>query len=93
MFGEIIKGLRIVDTRETCFEAWKSSHMGCFALVCGRFADSRKSCFQASKLSNMGSAVLDGGRSADIHEFCLTLQNFQIWTVSGMAFSCGGTLR
>ncbi len=44
--------------------------MGCYALLCGRFADSQKSRFQDPKRSNMCSAVLDGGRSAYIHEFC-----------------------
>ena len=56
--------------------------MGCFALVCGRFADSQKSRFQASKRSNMGSAVLEGGPSADIHDFYFQLQNVLKWTVS-----------
>ncbi len=45
---------RFAYTRESCFEAWKCSHMSCSALLCGRFADSEKSCWQASKRSNMG---------------------------------------
>ena len=62
------------DTRETCFEAWKRSHMGYSAVLCGRFADSQESRFQALKRSNMGCAVLEGGRFANIHKFCLKLQ-------------------
>ncbi len=58
------------DNRETCFEAWKRSHMCSSALLCGRFADSQESCFLALKRSNMGCPVLEGGRSANIHEFC-----------------------
>ena len=56
-------------TRETCFEAWKRSHMGCSTVLCGRFADSQESRFQALKCSNMGSHVLEGVCSANIHEF------------------------
>ena len=65
-----MKGLRTADTQESCFEAWKRSHMGCFALLCGRFYDSQESRYQASKRSNIGSAVLEVGRSPDTHEFC-----------------------
>ena len=58
------------DTRETYFEAWKRSQIGCSALLCGRFAESQESRFQAMKCSNMGSPVLEGVCSANIHEFC-----------------------
>ncbi len=34
-----MKGLRFADTQESCFEASKRSHMGCAALLCGRFDD------------------------------------------------------
>ena len=65
MCSAVMKGLRFADTQESCFEAWKRSHIGCSTLLCGRFDDSQESPFQASKRSNMGSAVLQGGRSAD----------------------------
>ncbi len=74
-----MKGLRFANTQQSCFEAWKRSYMGCFALLCGRFDDSQESRFQASKRSNMGSAVLQRGRSADIHGFCFQAENVQIW--------------
>ena len=69
MRNDIMKGLRFVDTQESCFEAWKLSHLTCFALLCDQFADSQISRFQASKRSNMGSAVLEDGASADNHDF------------------------
>ena len=72
-----MKGLRFADTQDSCFEAWKRSHMGYYALLCGRFAESQESRFQALKRSNMGSAVLEGGRFANIHKFCLKLQKFR----------------
>ena len=37
----LMKALRFSDTQESCFEAWKSSHMVCSALLCGRLADSQ----------------------------------------------------
>ena len=70
MCSAIIKELRFANSQESCFEAWKRSHMGCSALLCCRFDDSQESRFQASKRSNIGSAVKEVGRSADIHEFC-----------------------
>ena len=70
MGNDVMKGLRFADTQESCFEACKSSHMACSALLCVRFADSQESRFQSSKRLNIGSAVLEGGRSANIHEFC-----------------------
>ncbi len=66
----VMKGLRFADTQESCFEAWKSSQMGCSALLCGLFADFQESRFQSTKRSNMCSAVLEYGRSAYFHEFC-----------------------
>ena len=48
-----MKGLRFADTQESCFEAWKRSHMGSSALLCGRFADSEESRFEAEKRSEM----------------------------------------
>ena len=77
-----MKGLRFANTQQSCFEAWKRSYMGCFALLCGRFDDSQESRFQATKRSNMGSAVLQGGRSADFPNYVFKLQNFLICTVS-----------
>ena len=35
----VMKGLRFVGTKETCFDAWKLSHMGYAALLCGLFGD------------------------------------------------------
>ena len=70
-----MKELRFAYTQETCFEAWKRSHMGCYALLCGRLADSQESRFQTSKRTNMVSAVLEGGRPANIHEFCFQAAN------------------
>ena len=61
-----MKELRFADTQDSCFEAWKSSHMCCSALLCGRFADTQESRFQASKHSNMGSAALEGVHYANI---------------------------
>ena len=49
--------------------AWKHSHMGCSALLCGRFDDSQESRFQASKRSNVCSVVLESVRCVNIHEF------------------------
>ena len=40
-----MKELRHADTQESCFEAWKRSHMGRSALIFGRFADSKESRF------------------------------------------------
>ncbi len=78
MCSAVMKGLRFANnTQETCFEAWKRSHIGCSAMLCGRFADSQKSRFQASKRSNMGSAVLDGGRSAYYHELFSSCKTFR----------------
>ena len=37
-----MKGLRFADTQESCFGAWNSSHMGCAALLCGRFDDAQE---------------------------------------------------
>ena len=70
MSSVVIKGLRFGDSQESCFEAWKRSHMDCSAFLCGRFADSQESRFQVSKRSNMGCADLEGDCSARIHEFC-----------------------
>ena len=39
----VMKRLRFADTQELCFEAWKRSHMGCAALICGRFDDALES--------------------------------------------------
>ena len=72
------KDLDFSGTLESCFKAWKRSHMCCSALLCGRFDDSQESRFEASKRSNMSSDVLEGGGSADIHEFCFQAANFQI---------------
>ncbi len=69
MGNEFMKGLRIADTQELCFEAWKRSDMACSVLPFGQFADSKKSGFQASKRSYMSIAVFEGVRSADIHGF------------------------
>ena len=82
MCSAVMKGLRFANTQHSCFEAWKRSYMGCFALLCGRFDDSQESRFQATKRSNMGSAVLQGGRSTDFPNYVFKLQNVQIWTVS-----------
>ena len=43
-----MKGLRFAHTQESCFEAWKRSHMGCAALLCRRFADAQESCIHAA---------------------------------------------
>ena len=73
-----MKGHRFINTQESCSEAWKRSHMGFYALLCGRFDDSQELCFQASKRSDMCS-VLEIGRCPDFHEFCFKLQNVHIW--------------
>ena len=39
MGNAVIKGFRIADTQELCFEAWKRLHMGCAALLFVRFSD------------------------------------------------------
>ena len=67
MCSEVLKDLQFPNIQEACFEAWKRSHMGCSALLCGRFADSQELRFQASKRSNIGSAVLESGRCVNIH--------------------------
>ena len=46
----VMKGLRFADTKEWFFETWKSSHMGCAALLCGRFTDVRELRFKQEKL-------------------------------------------
>ena len=71
-----MKGLRFAVTEESCFEAWIRSHMGCPALLCGRFAESQGSLFQASKRSIICSAVQKGGCSADIHDFFSSYKTF-----------------
>ena len=76
-----MKGLRIADTQELCFEAWKRSHNACSAVLCGQFSDSQKSRFQASKrkicvvLSWKVVVRLIFPNSA------FKLQKFQIWNV------------
>ena len=52
-----MKGLRFADTTESCFEAWKRSHMGRAAHLCGRFADAQESRIQAANRSKMGSVA------------------------------------
>ena len=42
----VMKRLRFADTQESCFEAWKRSHMGCAALICGRFYDAQELRFR-----------------------------------------------
>ena len=34
-----MKGIGFTGAQVSCFAAWKSSHLGCAALLCGRFAD------------------------------------------------------
>ena len=64
----VMIGLRFAYTQETCFEAWKRSHMGCAAL-CGRFADVQELRFKPEKRSDMGSAELQGGLFAEFQEW------------------------
>ena len=52
-----MKFLRFADTQESCFEAWKSSEMGCADLLCGRFAFAQESRIQAANHSKMVSAA------------------------------------
>ena len=82
MFNYVMKGLRFADNKESFFEAWNRSHVGCSAQLFFRFADTQESRFQASKRSNMCSALLHGGGSADFPNYVYKLQNVQIWTVS-----------
>ena len=46
MGSAVMKRLRFTDTQESCFEAWKRSHMGCAALICGPFYDAQESRFR-----------------------------------------------
>ena len=46
MDNVVMKGLRFADTQGSCFEAWKRSHMGCAAMLCGRFADVQEYFFK-----------------------------------------------
>ena len=55
-----MKGLRFVGTQESCFETWKSSHMGCAALLCGRFACVQELRFKTENRSDMGCDELQG---------------------------------
>ena len=41
-----MKGVGFAGTQESYFEAWKRSHMGCAALICGRFDDAQESRFR-----------------------------------------------
>ena len=70
MCSAVMIGLGFPYTQESCFDAWKLSHMCCSSLLCDRFADFQESRFQALKRTNMGSAYLEGARPANIHEFC-----------------------
>ena len=70
MCSVFMKRLGFDDTQDLCFEDWKRSHIGCSALLYGRFAHSQESRVQASKYSNMGSIVLKGGHFANIYKFC-----------------------
>ncbi len=45
----VMKGLRFAGTKESCFEAWKRLHVGCAALLCGRFADVQELRFKPEK--------------------------------------------
>ena len=53
-----MKGLRFADTMDWCFETWKSSHMGCEALLCGRLADVQELRLKSDNCSDMGCAEL-----------------------------------
>ena len=46
MFIAVMSGHRFADVQESCFEAWKRSHMVCAALLCARFADAQESRIQ-----------------------------------------------
>ena len=35
----VMKGLRFVDTQESCFEVSKRSYFVCAAVLCGRYSD------------------------------------------------------
>ncbi len=76
-----MKGLRFAETQESFFEAWKHSHMGCAALLCGRFADAQDSCIQASNRSKMGSAALAVFKLLMLRNRLIRLRNVQIWAV------------
>ena len=82
MSNAVLKGLRFADTQESCFEAWKSSHLACSAHLCGRFVDSQKSHFQTLGRPYLGRGDPEGGRSADFPNYVFKLQNVLIWTVS-----------
>ena len=56
----VMKGLRFVGTQETCFETWNSSHVGCAALLCGRFACVQELRFKTENRSDMGCDELQG---------------------------------
>ncbi len=53
----VMKGLRFGETQESCFEAWKLSHMGGVALLCGRFADVQESRIEAANCSKIWSVT------------------------------------
>ncbi len=81
-----MKGLRFADSQESCFEGWKRSHMGFFALLFGRLLISRNRVF---RLRNVQILLLLSWKMVVLLIFTnsvFKLQNVQIWTVS----NCNG---
>ena len=68
MCSEVMKGLRFANTQETCFEAWKRSHMGSAFLEGGRSAYIHEFCYQTAKRSDMDCVELQGCLFSDSQE-------------------------
>ncbi len=70
MCSAVLKGLWFPYTQESCFDAWKRSHMGCSPCYVVDLLILKNRFFKLRNVQIWVSAVLEGGRSADIHEFC-----------------------
>ena len=60
-----MKGLRIADDHESCFHAWKRSHMCIANLLGGGYNDVQELRFKTENLSNIGNNYLQVGLFAD----------------------------
>ena len=66
MCSAVMKGLCFPYTQESCFDAWKRSHMGCYVVD---LLIPKNRVFRLRNVQIWVSAVLEGGRSSDFHEF------------------------
>ena len=73
-----MKGLGFAGTQESCFEAWKRSHMCCAALLCGRFADVQELHFKHEKVKIWAVPHCKGVHLRIVSNGIFRLRNVQI---------------